>query len=229
MIKGPSQITVIIPTYNRPKVLMRTISYIRSNLIFDGVVHIAVGNDGDDLPYSNYDAVIREGPKRGLGANLNFLMDLVETEVVLQMDDDHWLVEPLDINRYVNDLFNPELNIGWVRLFMGEPEDTYNLKSYYKFQAANYGPYWYISPDSPDLYIASNRPHIKKTIFHQRFYGLYREDLTLGKTEENFCHLYKSKRKSLVWAALPWIVIPMFGLGHGQWAHVGESWQKEGF
>jgi hypothetical protein len=104
----------------------------------------------------------------------------------------------------------------------------YNLKGYYKFLAANYGPYWYLDADSPDLYIASNRPHLKLTSFHRIDYGWYHENKTLGKTEESFCHQYKDVRRKSDWKDKPWVVVPMVGLAWDQWLHVGESWQKEG-
>lgn len=229
-------ITVIIPTYNRQKILMETINFILVNLIYEGDVNILIGNDGDDLDYDGWlfpgrggGITSLRGPKRGLGANLNMLLRKAETDIVLQMDDDHWLVDKLDVTDYVRDLRNPSLNIGWIRLFLGERSDMYNLGTYYRFGAANYGPYWYLNVDAPELYLASNRPHIKRVDFHTSHYGWYVENVTLGKTEESFCHKYKDTRRAdTPWAAKPWVTIPMLGLTLWQWHHVGDSWQKQG-
>lgn len=225
-------ITVVIPTYNRPDILMNTVHLIRENLVYDGPVNILVGDDSEEeTPYVDASVLTKivRGPQRGLGANLNnMLQNHVETDIVLQMDDDHWLKRPLDINQYVDDLRSGDGNIGWIRLFLGEHDDMYNLKGYYKFKAANYGPYWYIDVESPELYIASNRPHIKLTSFHRVDYGWYHEDKPLGKTEESFCHQYKDLRRRSAWADRPWVVVPMLGLSFNQWSHVGDSWQKQG-
>ena len=156
------------------------------------------------------------------------LLEKAETDIVLQMDDDHLLVKPLDITQYVIDMRNPEFNMGWVRLFLGEPADVYNLETYYKFRAASYGPYWYVDTESPTLYLASNRPHLKRVDMHRKYFGWYPEGVKLGKTEEGFCHQYKTTKKHQRWNETPWVTIPMFGLEIGQWLHVGDSWQKRG-
>ncbi len=232
----PKAITVVIPTYNRPEILAQTVNRLYSFLKFDGELRILIGDDGDEktvpanvVDHENYQVTILPGPRRGLGANLNMLLKEVRTNIVLQMDDDHWLTQPLDINDYSRDLLNDAMNVGWIRLFLGERRDVYNLKTYYKFSVANYGPYWFISTESPELYIASNRPHIKHINFHKKHYGWYLEDRPLGKTEEAWCHSYKGIRNATKrWSRIPWVVIPMFGLSLNHWQHVGESWQKEG-
>jgi glycosyltransferase involved in cell wall biosynthesis len=246
----PRAVSVVIPTYNRVKILGKTIALLHQNLQFPGEVHYVIGNDGEEIDYDDFVNLVNHevyklheglaaversnvriipGPKRGLGANLNNALEHATTNLVLQMDDDHWLVKELDITDYARDILNPELNIGWIRLFMGEREDVYSLSTYYKFKAALYGPYWYVDTESPELYIASNRPHIKHIRFHRAIYGWYDEDKTLGKTEESFCHRYKRIRNNQPWERYPWVAVPMFGLALGQWDHVGESWQKQGF
>ena len=146
------------------------------------------------------------------------------------MDHDHWLEKPLDITDYADDLFDEELNLGWIRLFLGERSDYYNPRTYYKYKAANWGPYWYVSPESPFLYIASHRPHLKRVDFHVNHFGWYPENKKLGITEESWCHQYKDRRKALAWANGPWVAIPMLGLAYDQWKHWGvtESLQGEG-
>ena len=236
-------LTVIIPTYNRPEILRRTVDLLTTNLAYfcdeDGRtvepdVHIYIGNDGDELDVSDFmnhrgEIRIYKGPGLGLGANLNMLLSKVETPLVMQLDDDHQLVDTLDITLYARDLLNVNLNIGWIRLFLGEEQDVYSLKTYYKFQAANHGPYWFLDVEGRELYLASNRPHIKRLSFHHN-YGMYDQNVSLGQTEVRWCKNYKYMRREFSeWIALPWVVIPMFGLNLGQWQHVGKSWQKEGF
>ncbi len=231
----PPAITVIIPTYNRSKILVQTFDRLMGNLRYSGKLQILIGDDSTDpeeIISSGYFpdtyCTVLPGPKRGLGANLNMLLREVKTDLVLQLDDDHWLDALLDLDQYASDLRNDDFNMGWIRLFLGEVEDVYNLKSYYKFRAANYGPYWYIDTESPTLYIASNRPHLKKVEMHRSHFGWYRESETLGKTEEAFCHEYKTAKRHQAWQETPWITIPMFNLQLNQWRHVGDSWQKRG-
>ncbi len=237
LIRGkPIAITVVIPTYNRPEILKETIMRLDMHLKFQGQVRYIIGNDGDE-PIEFDETMLRPGhtinivasPQKGLGANLNFLLSLVETNIVMQLDDDHWLNRPLDVTDYARDLLKKNLNIGWIRLFMGEREDVYKLKSYYRMKSATYGPYWILDTESPELYLASNRPHIKRISFHISNFGWYPENRTLGKTEEAWCHQYKKLRNdSKSWGAKPWVAVPMFGLALEQWHHVGDSWQDRG-
>lgn len=232
LVKQVRGVTAIIPTYNRPEILSETIARLIRFVQFDGQLSILVGDDSEEwnLPetvLSNRLVRVIAGPRNGLGANLNMLLREAETDVVLQMDDDHWLNSPLDISQYIHDLRTGFANIGWIRLFLGENEDMYNLKTYYKFVATNHGPYWF--PIGNELYIASNRPHLKLKSFHVDHFGFYDEGLRLGKTEEMFCHRYNDERKKESWPGVrPWITIPMTGLSHQQWSHVGGSWQKKG-
>ena len=231
----PDPITIIIPTYNRPSILDKTIQNLLQNLEYEGRMHFLIGDDSehpdaqaanDNLQNHFIDVVV--GPGRGLGANLNMLLDTAKTDIVLQMDEDHWLATPLGITQYVKDLRNPNFNMGWVRLFLGEEEDVYSLETYYKFKAASYGPYWFVDAGSPTLYLASNRPHLKKIDMHKKHFGWYPEGKKLGHTEEGFCHQYKTTKKHQRWHETPWVTIPMFGLSISQWKHVGDSWQKRG-
>lgn len=228
---APNAITVIIPTYGRIAILRQTLRLLHEHLLFDGSIRYLVSEDFEDFydVHFGYDDVqYLQGPRRGLGANLNFLLGKATTDVVLQMDDDHWLESPLDINRYVQDLRDGRLNIGWIRLFIGEHDDMYNAAGYYKFKAANYGPYWFLDVDSPELYIASCRPHLKLRSFHDEI-GYYRENLKLGETESMFCHEYKNAKRGQPWDMFPWVVIPMVGIQWDQWSHVGDSLQAKGY
>ena len=87
-------LTIIIPTYNRADTLLRTIQYLRSNLIYDlGKINYLIGVDGDDDTPTQLRGIpnlkMFKGPGHGLGANLNMLIQACPTELILQMDDDH--------------------------------------------------------------------------------------------------------------------------------------------
>ena len=239
-------LTVIIPTYNRPEILMNTVAALRHHLKGSRFVDILIGDDGDDTErlafYFSKEAAMRlgtpmaqviHGPKRGLGANLNMLLKATKTDIVLQIDDDHQLTEDLDISYHLNTLAHPPYNlprIGWIRLYMGQKRDYDNWMTYYKFLGRTIGPYWWLYPSHGELYVASNRPHLKLVSMHTEHYGWYPEDVKLGETETAFCHQYAERYTE----DKPGIVVPMFlqecwdhVTGEGS-EHQGQSWQKEG-
>jgi len=234
-------ITVIIPTYNRPEIVFHTVLNLRLGLGYGGPVRIYISADGEGdfeaitklfrdgkLPLSNETQIVMEGPKRGLGANLNFLMAQVKTDIVLQMDDDHHLVKPLNINQFVADLRNPDKCVDWIRLMVGEEKDVESLSTYYKFRAITYGRYWMLDPWGPELYLTSNRPHLKRVDFHDTV-GYYPVGVKLGETETVFCHMYKDyMMRHPINQGRPSVAIPMELPPFGTWTHVGESWQKHG-
>lgn len=242
-----SELTVIIPTFNRPEILASTVYLLHQNLYLDGVssghmetrqIQVLIGNDGDpiDLPDVLFNLTppfvkILQGPRRGLGANLNMLLRAAPTDVVLQMDDDHHLVKPLDITQYVKDLEERRYDIGWVRLFLGTEEDLNNDDPFYRFVGHMQERYWVLDSRAPELYIASNRSHLKLKAFHRpEMYGMYAEGLSLGETESEFCHRYKDRhrklRESSMWSLA--VAMPVAAPSFDTWEHVGESWQKQG-
>jgi len=237
-------VTVIIPTFNRTKILVENVANIMLNLRGCNK-KVLIGDDGSNVRDTintllDYNFPVGKGkpievftgPHRGLGANLNMLIERAETEVIMQLDDDHILAKLLDVGQYVNDLIANEWRIGWIRLMLGEESDVANPETYYHFEAMNWGRYWYLKADGRELYLASNRPHLKRKDFHTKYYGFYELGMTLGEVEESFCHQYKnvwkrdSGNKSI---ALPSVVIPVVAPPFGTWKHVGDSWQKKGF
>lgn len=228
-------VTVLIPTYNRQDVLYGTVQRIHYHIKYTGGdLNILIGDDSDDLdltrryvkamqdnisPY----ITLLENQKRGLGENLNMLLRESPTEIVLQMDDDHYLNYVIDIDEYVHEL-KTDPAFGWIRLFMGEKEDSDKKQTYYKFHAETYGRYWLLIPGTGELYIPSNRPHLKRIAFHER-YGYYKEGVKLGQQETEFCHRFQNMWKN---DGELNVFIPMYPPGLDAWSHVGESWQKKG-
>jgi glycosyltransferase involved in cell wall biosynthesis len=228
-------LTVLIPTFNRQEILYGTVQRLHYHLKYTGGdLKILVGDDSDDIgmaaKYMEHlrddlgtDVEVLDGPRRGLGANLNMLLQAAETEVVMQMDDDHYLQYVIDVTEYVDEIENDKA-FGWIRLFLGEDEDSNNKETYYKFTGKTYGKYWRLIPNAGELYIPSNRPHIKTKQFHD-VYGLYDEDVKLGVQETLFCHRYAD---AWVDDGLLDVFIPMYPPGIDAWKHVGESWQQHG-
>lgn len=207
------QLNVIIPTYNRPWIVKKTIELLRANLRYSGEVVYYLGVDGDRSTCKMFaghaDIVCTPGPNNGLGANLNRLIEGADSDYLFQLDDDHHLLEPLNLDRHIRELeWNKK--VGWIRL-MG--------MAYHDYCAKLVGEYWHIYWQSPELYIPSNRPHLKHRRFHD-YYGLYQEGLSLGETEESFCKQCKDHDGHSIKVAVP--------LNDVKWDHVGESWQLKG-
>lgn len=211
-------IAVIIPTYDRQEIVTRTVELLLENLIYDGPLTIYVSSDSGErgLPQiSDPRVVALRGPVLGLGANLNFLIAQTSEPLLLQLDDDHHLVEPLNLNEHAATLTD-DPTAGAIRL-MGVTG--------HRYQATLYGRYWWVHWDSPhELYVASFRPHLKHRRFHEH-YGLLPEGLRLGHTEEAWCHQCKD-----IYARFggPRILIPIESTSERAWQHVGDSWQLKG-
>ena len=219
-----SDLTVILPTFNRANIVKQTIELMKQNLIYDGGdIHFLVGVDGDD----DTPKVLRgmenvrmiQGPRDGLGGNLNALINAAETTLLFQMDDDHHLVQPLDINQHAWHILN-EPDFGWIRLMYGWC-NGYN--GYYKFTAKLHGQYWRLLPNTTEMYLPSNRPHLKKKEFHTQFYGMYTPGLKLGETEVDFCRHFSEVYKEE--GETPDVFIPMYPPPETTWLHVGVTLQ----
>lgn len=224
-------VSVIIPTYNRPGVLLGALRALAKNLRYKGYIRVHVGNDGSALDWENimraanpYASSLYQDPTGSLGANLNRLLLESEHDVFLQLDDDHILQSPLDITPHVARLMQDD-NAGWIRLWL--PECTCDGSQYYHFQAKMKGAYWAIKPEG-ELYGPSNRPHLKHRRFHEHF-GYYTPGLKLGQTEDDFCHRWQAKAQH---GGGPDVLIPVHLGSPYQWRHgeqVGvKSWQAEG-
>jgi glycosyltransferase involved in cell wall biosynthesis len=191
-------------------VLKKTIELLRSNLKYKGEIVYYIGVDGNlstcKMFSGHSDIICMPGPNNGLGANLNRLIKNADSDFLLQLDDDHHLLESLNLDRHIRELEWNE-RVGWIRL-MGV--------GYHDYYAKLVGEYWHIFWQSPELYIPSNRPHLKHRRFHD-YYGLYPEGLSLGGTEENFCRQCKNFDNLKYKVAIP--------LNDARWDHVGKSWQ----
>jgi glycosyltransferase involved in cell wall biosynthesis len=235
-------ISILIPTYRRPTTVAATVDRLLTNLVYDGPLHILVSDDSPEGSGATLDALkplvtrhdlvgrpaevaergrsalLFNGPREGLGANLNHLLDLASTDLIFQLDDDHHLTGPLNLTPHAQTLLHDE-RAGFIRL-MGVAGHRYVA------DLGPYGeqlPYWRVAWPSPDLYIPSFRPHLKHRRFHD-YYGRYPVGLRLGQTEEVFCHQCKDKALR---AGGPAVLIPLCQ-NDEVWEHVGESWQQQG-
>jgi len=215
-------IGILIPTFNRPTIVARTVELLRANLSYSGEIEYYVSEDSAEtvVDINASDVQVLRGPQRGLGANLNFLLRTCPHTILMQMDDDHHLIASLVLDKLVNHLMN-EPDAGWMRL-MGV--------GFHNYRATLNGVYWYVDWESPGIYIPSTRPHIK----HRRFieaYGFYPEGLKLGATEEGYCHQCKNRAIQLRMASMPApkVLVPLEVATEDSWLHVGDSYQNYGY
>src|SRR5690242_9305718 len=117
------EVAILIPTYNRRQVVMKNIESLNQNLRYDGKVQMLIGEDSDnndlafcyrpgyainEIPGQHTLVSVRHEVRNGLGANLNWLLQNCETDLVIQMDDDHILLKELDITPHVRKLMEDE-------------------------------------------------------------------------------------------------------------------------
>jgi glycosyltransferase involved in cell wall biosynthesis len=216
-------IAVLIPTFDRAKIVVECVAALQTNLSYRGSINYYVGVDGEDDTTAQLNSsfgpsvTVLSGPRAGLGGNLNQLIANATEPLMMQMDDDHILRAPLELCPHVNELMEND-DAGWIRL-MGIEDHSYtaNLR----------GRYWYLSWTSEELYIPSNRPHLK----HRRwldFFPPYVEGVSLYQTEVKYCAQCKDKAKQLHYK-VPQVLVPLNSLSETGWDHVGESWQAKGY
>lgn len=227
-------VSVLIPTYNRLQVVADTVSLLAQMLDYPGQLTFWLGVDNDqESPRQVIQHIQKQcgvnvnaldGPRRRdphskgyLGANLNMLIKASRVDnLLMQLDDDHHLQRRLDLRPHVEVLLNDN-TAGWIRL-MGV--------GFHRYCGCLNGRYWRVNWDSPELYIPSNRPHIKHRRFHE-FFGMYPEGLKLGETEEGFCHQCKNRARQTPDKA-PQVLVPLDVLTESGWDHVGHSFQQQG-
>lgn len=220
---------ILLPTYNRPKILTETLYSLDRHLKYQGNIQYSIGNDGDSLedwpvPRVGNGVRVFSNPTGSLGANLNRLIRSSE-DLMMQMDDDHQLVMDYDISDCVEKLYVDE-TVGAVRLGIVAGHRYIVSCDEIRRPGLLHGKFWRIDWNSPELYVCSNRPHLKRIRFHE-LYGLYTPGLTLGQTEEAFCHQCHNIAHSGV-STLD-VVIPIHLPTEEAWIHVGDSWQSKGF
>ena len=218
---------VIIPTYNRAGTVADTLlsmcTYLRASM----PVRFYVGCDGDDdtprvvgdrLALLGQALTVLDTPSGSLGANLNRLIRQARAdgcEYLLQLDDDHQMTAPVDLSAHIATLSQRKYGIGWVRLWgVGAHNYLANLVE----------DYWVVQWVSPEIYITSNRPHVKRADWMDTF-GWYPEGVKLGLTEEGYCH--QCRQIGINHPAAPRVAVPLEHTELG-WTHTGQSWQLKG-
>ena len=218
----------MIPTFNRPQILKRTVTLLKGNLRYSGPLRIWIGCDGSDLPpetLSDIDSVSLLSPGSGsLGANLNRLHDAARSagiDFYFALDDDHWLMNPLRLDEHVTRLQN-DTSAGWIHLLMDAVGDEDN--DGYAFSARLDGKYWRVDYAGADQWPCSFRAHLSHRRFHDAV-GAFPAGLPTGKTEWEFNQRALRMGRA---GQLPAVLVPVCAYGFDYWAHVGKSWNRRG-
>jgi GT2 family glycosyltransferase len=178
-------VTIMVITYNRRDVLHGTLTRLYEHLAYSGKLHYIVADDGSIdgtqqmLASDHPDVHLVQSLRLGLGGNTNAgLRAAFElSDLVGSLQDDMHLLCTLDLDKHVQKL-QEDPSAGFIRLW-GVAGHQYIARLDQQ--------YWRIAWTSPELYIPSDRPHLK----HRRFwetYGPYPEGRATGDTEEAFCH-----------------------------------------
>ena len=219
---GRPPIAVIIPTRDRAEIVCNAIRSLKRNLSYAGELRWWLGIDGsDDTPVlvraEFPDVGLVEAPRRGLGANLNALIQAAQAagaSLFYQQDDDCYLLKPFDLTPYADKLM-ADAGAGWIRFMWN---------GCHNFTADLDGQYWRVRWDSREHYIASNRIHLKHRRFHEWF-GLYPEGVKTGETEDGWCHQVSDIARA---RGGPQVLIPLECDSEHGWDHVGHSFQLQG-
>lgn len=221
-------ITILIVTYNRLEILAATLIELNHHLRYAGTIRYLICDDSEDPTpvdelavkqiFADRIRVVHMAGRQGLGANVNNGLRNLETEIVLQTQDDYQPIKMLDLTPHVEKLLSDQA-AGWIRL---------RCIGGHRFRAKLDGSYWRVDWNSEELYIVSDQPHLKKKAFHEAF-GYYPEGLKVGETENEWC----AKAKAMAQGGAQYdMLIPINVDTENSWAHVANgpelSWKDRG-
>lgn len=242
-MKSLPPVTIVCITYNRPIEIRATMTALYNRIFYDGVLKYYIADDCSPNEYgfkildwwnkfageSKNSSLVTTPSNSGWGVNANNVLSCVKDDIVLFLEDDYVLSENLDITPYVV-LLLVHQGIGLVRLdgiaghrIVCHINET-DLRDYLPTYRQGMGMpgklnYFLLDSNSRELWLYSNRPHLKHRRFH-KFYGKYPEGLRLGATEESFSHTVKDGMAS---PNAPAIAVPLDATGW--WDHIGVSYQ----
>lgn len=224
---------IYVPTFNRAAIVRRTVELLIQNVVYDGPIQIHVGVDGTDDTADKLHGLnetpsrsifVHPYPSGSLGANVNrMVMSMRQrgVKIMMGLDDDHWLVQPLMLDRHVRKL-HEDSTAARVHLMLEAVGDD-NWDSYDFVATLGKDYYWRVHWDSPGQFLMSFRPHL----VHERWwesFGLLPEGLQTGRTEWEYSRYTKQAGPG---TGLN-VFVPLTVPGREAWHHVGESWNRRG-
>lgn len=200
-------ITVILQTYKRTDVALRTIRAARRNLIYGGPLQWYVADDGS--PAEHVGAVLEavggdllgyHTARRGYGGNCNDAWNAVDHlgALTLWLEDDWELRHPLDLYAYAALLMETH-EIGMVRL------GVLNLDVRGRTWAHGGHVYWKLDkePHIDGTPVFTGHPSLRHRRYRQ-VYGDYPEGLLPGETELAYAYQFRMGPQDgpgIVWPA----------------------------
>lgn len=204
----------------RAKYAERTLRSVLDNLVYDGPISVHIADDGSPQEFRDllvdiaggYERVqgvtVTNAERRGYGASYNLATQVVHTwaDVILPLEDDWELRQPLDVNGHVATLLS-ESPIRSIRLgYLGLTQDLIGTLG-----KENGTIYLLFDPDSPERHVNAGHPRLE-TLEYERSVGTWVEDVDPGMTE----HLWCGRRAARTGVA--WIVgSPLMGY----FVHIG--------
>jgi len=218
-------LAINIVTYNRKDTLRQTLGRLARHLHYVGAIKTIVADDGSDddtlgmLATEFPEVGIVTSARTGLGANTNAGLRacLRVADYVLQLQDDMHLLTTLDMHPHIERL-KDDPTCGFIRLWgVGG----------HRYEGRLEGNYWRVYWHSDELYIPSDRPHVKHRRFHAH-YGFYPEMLDTATTEDAWCHQCKD-RAGADGTQID-VFVPQNQLTETTWehAHWGQRWRDVG-
>lgn len=208
---------IILTTYNRLDLATKTIEGLKQNLRYDNLGWI-VTDDGSGPDYMQtlkeaigptYSLYTYDGQRKGVGHNMNWALHKVfgelDSDLILMMEDDWYLSNPLDLNPYVNLLEDPAF--GMVRFEYAAA----GLKAELISQENRL--LWKLECNTNYQYNFTGHPSLRHKRFHET-YGYYQEGLKAGFTELDMCGKFNAIDG-------PKIVIPYEYNQWGAFGHIG--------
>ena len=215
-------VCILLTTYLRTDYAIKTIQALKQNLQWPQLRWV-ISDDGSPVEHvlalqaeigPNYNLDIFNSERKGVGYGMNACLQTIfdTTDLVMIMEDDWVLNNPLDLQPYVNLLMNHQ-EYGMIRMGYISPGFTAVLIS-------EEGKLFWRLEQNGVQYRYSGHPSLRHKRFHEQ-YGYYDEGLTPGWTE-----LSMDGKVSAV-ANGPHIVYPAECGAWGFFGHIGTVSMKD--
>lgn len=216
-------LSVLIVTYERTEVAVRTIQALKHKLDIDPALlffHIADDGSSGSHIKTLLDEIHTFCPNKvgltishraGVGVNMNMGQQacFAITDNILWLEDDWELTQHIDPQLFIDTLKNPE--IGMIRLGYLSPGITGELVSYSNRL-------WWKLDKGPTYTFTGHASFRNKRFFEA--YGKYQHGLTPGETELYMCGVFNNTPG-------PDILIPAWTGEWGLFAHIGTNSLKD--
>lgn len=178
----------------RAKYAEKTLRSALDNLKYSGPLSVHIADDGSPDAhrtklekiaggYANVQGVtVTNAQRSGYGASYNLATQVVHNwaDIVIPLEDDWELTEPLDLDPLVDTLWNSQIEcirlgyLGFTQALRGELMHSFGRT------------YLLLNHDSPERHVSAGHPRIE-TIAYERAVGPWEEGLDPGATEFDWC------------------------------------------